>query len=626
MAKHRPEEMRQRVNLFMNKLSDRDTEAMAAAELESIARSLTADALPPFVSAVGDTRPTDKTPLRRHSLRLLSLLAHSLPPAALAPHLPRILAATLRRLRDPDSSVRTALIDAVRSLAAASPPSVLVPVILRPLADALLHEQDLNPQSVSAYSLAAALDETAAANAEHLTGFLHRLLPRLVKLVRSPASKAKPALLTLLGSVVAAGGIDGDAAALQAVIPCLVEFLACEDWSTRKAAAETLTRLAVAERDQLVGFKPSYLALFEARRYDKVKIVRDSMNRMMDVWKEIPDKDLNPSEFQPNSLKAENTSEGRFPLTSINSSSSVQSSSPFRARRSRQPTSRSPPPTESPIPSSVKKLVRPSIDLKPNSVVSRRISQAKNSDWRIEISVPDAGINEKGGKSGGDQVRADENGNGRSKLEARRVLFEKNCEEKKIDALKSGIKVVPLQENGSLELTGETGDELIVEQKDSDLSLIRMQLVQIEKQQSILLELLQKFIGSSQNGINSLEARVNSLEMTLNEISHDLVVPSSRNSDPAAKTCCRLPGTEFLSSKFWRRTDSRYSSRFLPDINDSGNRAAHDVYQWNKQKLGFTNPLAEINPCSRGISVQYTPKRLQENATSDTGSKHLQYD
>ncbi|KAI0510713.1 hypothetical protein KFK09_011322 [Dendrobium nobile] len=620
MAKHRPEEMRQRVNLFMNKLSDRDTEAMAAAELESIARSLTADALPPFVSAVGDTRPTDKTPLRRHSLRLLSLLAHSLPPAALAPHLPRILAATLRRLRDPDSSVRTALIDAVRSLAAASPPSVLVAVILRPLADALLQEQDLNPQSVSAYSLAAALDETAAANADHLTGFLHRLLPRLVKLVRSPASKAKPALLTLLGSVVAAGGIDGDATSLQAVIPCLVEFLACEDWSARKAAAEALTRLAVAERDRLVGFKPSYLALFESRRYDKVKIVRDSMNRMMDVWKEIPDKDLNPSEFQPNSLKAENTSEGRFPLTSINSSSSVQSSSPFPARRSRQPTSRSPPPTESPIPSSVKKkLVRPSIDLKPNSVASRRISQAKNSDWRIEISVPDAGINEKGGKSGGDQVRADENGNGRSKFEARRVLFEKNCEEKKMDALKSGIKVVPLQENGSLELTDQTCDELIVEQKDSDLSLIRMQLVQIEKQQSILLELLQKFMGSSQNGINSLEARVNSLEMTLNEISHDLVVSSSRSRDPAAKTCCRLPGTEFLSSKFWRRSDSR----FLPDINDSsGNRAAHNVYQyWNKQKLGFTNPLAEINPCSRGI-----PNRLQENATGDTGSKYLQYD
>ncbi|KAL0903121.1 hypothetical protein M5K25_027475 [Dendrobium thyrsiflorum] len=606
MAKHRPEEMRQRVNLFMNKLSDRDTEAMAAAELESIARSLTVDALPPFVSAVGDTRPTDKTPLRRHSLRLLSLVAHSLPPAALAPHLPRILAATLRRLRDPDSSVRTALIDAVRSLSAASPPSALVPVILRPLADAVIHEQDLNPQSVSAYSLAAALDENAAANAD-LTGFLHRLLPRLVKLVRSPASKAKPALLTLLGSVVAAGGIDGDAAALQAVIPCLVEFLAGEDWSARKAAAEALTRLAVAERDRLVGFKPSYLALFEARRYDKVKIVRDSMNRMMDVWKEIPDKDLNPSEFQPNSLKAENTSEGRFPLTSINSSSSVQSSSHFRARRSRQPTSRSPPPTESPIPSSVKKLVRPSIDLKPNSVVSKRISHAKNSDWRIEISVPDTGNNEKGGKNGGDQLRADENDNGRSKFEARRVLFEKNFEEKKMDALKSGIKVVPLQENGSLELTG---DELIVEQKDSDLSLIRMQLVQIEKQQSILLELLQKFMGSSQNGINSLEARVNSLEMTLNEISHDLVVPSSRNSDPAAKTCCRLPGTEFLSSKFWRRSDGRYSSsRFLPDINDSGNRAAHTVYQWNKQKLGFTNPLAEINPCSR-----------------DTGSKHVQYD
>lgn len=249
------------------------------------------------------------------------------------------------------------------------------------------------------------------------------------------------------------------------------------------------------------------------------------MNRMMEAWKEIPERDLNPSEFQPNSLKGvnfmlilsslsvpkfssldlpafsisrcclfidftENANDGRFPHASVNSSSSVQSSSPFFVRRSRRLTSRSPPPTSPPIPSSVKKIVRPNGDLKPNSASSRRISQAKSSDWGIEVSVPDGGI-KKDGKNG-EQGRGDGSGiNGRPDFEARRVLFEKNCEEKKMDGLKPGVKAAPLLENGSLEVTAEAGDELIVEQRDSDLSLIRMQLAQIEKQQSTLLELLQ---------------------------------------------------------------------------------------------------------------------------------------
>ena len=96
---------------------------MAAAELD-------ADELPAFVSAVSDARPTDKTPLRRHSLRLLALVATSHPRDAVSTLVPRILAAALRSVRDQDSSVRGVPVDAARAAAAA------------PLADALLHQQD----------------------------------------------------------------------------------------------------------------------------------------------------------------------------------------------------------------------------------------------------------------------------------------------------------------------------------------------------------------------------------------------------------------------------------------------------------------------------------------------------
>ena len=77
--------MKQRVNRCLLRLSDRDTEAMAAAELDAIARELDADELPVFVAAVSDARPTDRTPLRRHSLRLLALVAGEHPRGAVAP-------------------------------------------------------------------------------------------------------------------------------------------------------------------------------------------------------------------------------------------------------------------------------------------------------------------------------------------------------------------------------------------------------------------------------------------------------------------------------------------------------------------------------------------------------------
>ena len=85
--------MKQRVNRCLLRLSDRDTEAMAAAELDAIARELDADELPVFVAAVSDARPTDRTPLRRHSLRLLALVAGEHPRDAVALLVSRLVAA-----------------------------------------------------------------------------------------------------------------------------------------------------------------------------------------------------------------------------------------------------------------------------------------------------------------------------------------------------------------------------------------------------------------------------------------------------------------------------------------------------------------------------------------------------
>nr|CAB3451037.1 unnamed protein product [Digitaria exilis] len=479
----RREPLKQRVNRCLLKLADRDTEAMAAAELESIARGLGPDELAAFVSAVSDARPTDKTPLRRHALRALALVASSHPRDAVAPLVPRILAAALRRVRDQDSSVRAALVDAARAAAAAS---ASASTALRPLTDALLHEQDQCAQLAAALATAAAVE--ASALTADLASYLHKLQPRLLKLLRSNAFKAKPALITLIGASAAMGG-DAE---VTASIPCLRDAIASDDWAARKTAAEALAALALEHADLLTTYKSSCVTFFEARKFDKVKIVRESMNRMIEAWKAIPDAEEEEcssatppaSQSQRRSSLTGSVSEGRYPAPSLGSNSV-----PSATRKSRLPASRSSPPDVSP--SVTKTNSTGSIRNKKLSPPSyRKVRQAKNCNYKVDIDVaPDATpikvVTEEKLLKGG---------NVRDRLEARRTLFQGSEDRSaKLVGLKAGSRVVPYEGGGNLEEISEVegGSERFAVHKDESLSEIRTQLLQIENQQSSLLDLLQ---------------------------------------------------------------------------------------------------------------------------------------
>ncbi|ONM42295.1 ARM repeat superfamily protein [Zea mays] len=130
--------------------------------------------------------------------------------------------------------------------------------------------------------MAAAVE--ASAVTVDLASYLHRLQPRLLKLLRSNAFKAKPAHITLIGAC-ATMGADVE---VTASISCLRDAIASDDWATRKAAAEALAALALEHTDLLTTYKSSCVTFFKARRFDKVKVVRESINRMIEAWKEIP--------------------------------------------------------------------------------------------------------------------------------------------------------------------------------------------------------------------------------------------------------------------------------------------------------------------------------------------------
>ncbi|KAA8529501.1 hypothetical protein F0562_033700 [Nyssa sinensis] len=633
--------LKHRVITCLNKLSDRDTLGVATTELESIARNLTHDAFSPFLNCLSTTDSSEKSPVRRQCVRLLGLLSAS-HGDALSPHLSKMLSAVLRRLRDPDSAVRSACVDAVASMASqiTKPP---FSSFLKPLVEAIFQEQDYNSQIGSSLCLAAAIE--ASSNPDPAQ--LQKLLPRLLKLVKSDCFKAKPALLSLIGSIISAGGAS-NRYVLNCLIPCLVEFLSSEDWAARKAAAEALARLAVAERNLLPEFKSSCVASLESRKFDKVKLVRDIMNRSLDLWKEVPgaSNDILPQPQSKSSSK-DNGNGGCSPLVSKSSHNEgfetpqLKKTLPTNRLLSSDNSFATMAPKRSPLKIS---------DKNPGTAIFRKLDCKKRSDWNAKIALPQSTslkmACEDDVKNRYTEVsKSEENESCKNfKPETKCVLSNKTCDEKlhNFASLRSGSRVVPFPENDNCELdvvNNNATEEVYGNHEEvEDLSLIREQLVQIENQQSSLLDLLQRFIGSSQSGMTYLETRVHGLEKVLDEISYDLAVSTGRisNRESVGNTCCMIPGAEFFSpKKFWKRTEGQYSnSRFslsgknnsltamrnLPDKDANTEMFKPDSQRDQNQNGGgsVVNPSADTTLVeSRGNLESYldrTPKKMIQDA------------
>ncbi|KAK7304566.1 hypothetical protein VNO77_42447 [Canavalia gladiata] len=602
--------IKQRVLTCLTKLSDRDTHALGARELESIARSLDTNSVPAFLSCIHSTDASDKTPVRKQCVHLVAILSE-VHGDALSPYLSKILANIVRRLRDPDSSVRTACADSVLALSARVTKQPFSS-FLKPLAEALFTEQDPNSQAGAAMCLASAIDGAPDPDPARLA----KLIPRFEKLLKCKVFKAKAALLVLVGSVVNAGGASSHGA-LRSLVPCLVEALSSDDWATRKGAAEALMKLAIVERDSLSEFKAGCMKVIENRRFDKVKLVRDVMNRMLEAWNQIPDIS---DEFSPppqsQSSSKENASDGRYPPVSQNSCS--PGSVITKLRKKSSPVNKSTPPDRSTA-RNAKKMSA----LSGNRMSSGVLRKLNHSNWDVPIAV--SNVPDQDELQRRDETVLERSKKDKSRFfgsETKRALFDKNPDDKmhKFGGSKARSRVVPCSEESQ-----DTGPVCYVtkdlhrnDKESEDLSSIRAQLLQIEKQQSSLLDLLQKFIGSSENGMRSLETRVHGLELALDEISFDLAVSSGRMTKAVARrhTCCLLPGAEFLSSKFWKKTQGRHSSyRFsrsggtpsLASIHNRANRNAET--KLTSHRFGvhadgnfITNPLADIKTNSRMIS------------------------
>ncbi|KAK1435794.1 hypothetical protein QVD17_01563 [Tagetes erecta] len=553
LPKHTPtnhsstRDFKHRVLVCLNKLSDRDTHSAAATELESIAKALSHDSIPPFLSSISSTHSSDKSPVRKQCVRLISTLseAHG---DVLSPYLSKLISAVVRRLRDPDTVVRTACVAATGSIAShvTKPPFMSV---AKPFVDALVTEQDLNAQIGAALCFASVINNAPDPD----TSYLRRLLPRIERLLKSDSFKAKAALLTVVASVIGVGAASS-AVIVRNLVKMMTDFVAkSEDWMVRKAAAEVLEKLAVVETDLLPEYKASCLKTFEAKKFDKVKGVRETMNQMIEAWNAILDV---PEEVSPppesNSEEADIQNPPQTPkITSKRTVPSGSSNSTATRRNSFEYTSR-----------------------KTGPAMFRKLDHKKPNDHKLDTS--DGRIKQMSFKQ-----------------ETKRVLFSEISESHSHEDMSSS-RDAGSKPNSNIDP---------VHQESEDLSLIRNQLAQIETQQSSLFDLLEKYIGSSQTGMRSLESRVSGLESTLDEISFDLAKTTGHGSKPESTLCCKLPGADLLTSKLWKKSEIQHSSmRFASSSSSSANKK--NLESSNIQTTGFNlrgggsglikNPLAEV--------------------------------
>ncbi|KAI5059078.1 hypothetical protein GOP47_0025397 [Adiantum capillus-veneris] len=602
-------ELKQRILCALNKLADRDTQHIAVEDLERIAETLTPEGISLCLSCLYDTDSQQKPTVRKECVRMFGTLA-SLHDDLLAPHMSKIVINIVKRLRDPDSSIRDACVDAMGTLAAkvsagsssggectaVTAFSGALGVFAKPLFD-VLNEQSRSVQAGAAMCLAGVIDNLK----DPPTASLQRLCPRIIKLLNSPTFTAKAALLSVIASIVQAGGTTSYQC-LAMVMACVQECLKSTDWATRKAAAETLASMASAVGPSLGTFKSPVLEALEACRFDKVKPVRDMVVQTLQVWKGIPSPDseqdktaslkenerMEVPEFQSSKKKMESgkdSATSQKHLANSNSDSEPQDGGCFGFGHSRSAANK--------IHGDAQRKHAPLADKRSNPPFLNKVEKKDSTNWQIDIALPRA-LNDSLHRAGNVDVS--------KQLMAERKIYQDQCSVRRLsnqDLTESGDSSVtastPLSmldnqvfeesiginsmksqrmttkqssctdlasqieeaEIGSWSIgagaTSSSSSSVNDSQamnSESDSAFIRQQLFHIENQQSNILNFLQKLMKKSEESLANLEARIAGVESTVGNLVTDLANITS------AKCVKPQTATDLSNPKIWKKNET----------------------------------------------------------------------
>ncbi|XP_050367515.1 microtubule-associated protein TORTIFOLIA1-like isoform X2 [Argentina anserina] len=594
-------ELKQRILTSLSKLSDRDTHQIAVEDLEKIIHTLAADGLPMLLNCLYDASADPKPAVKKESLRLLALASASHPDSA-ASHLTRIVAQIVKRLKDADSGVRDACRDAIGALAAqylkgggggGENVGSVVGLFVKPLFEAM-GEQNKGVQSGAALCMAKIVD---SASDPPVSAF-HKLCPRICKLLNNPNFLAKSSLLPVVSSLSQVGAVAPQS--LDSLLPSVHDCLGSPDWGTRKAAADVLIALALHSSNLVTDRAAPTVAVLESCRFDKIKPVRDSMTEALQFWKKISGGDDSPKEqkspsqeaSEGNELKVSKPGEQTEQAAKVSpNGSSPASDSVSKAKDSSIPDKavallKKKPPvlTDKELnPEFFQKLERGSGELPVEVVVPRRHLNSSNSNNEVEPESNAMDSKERSnniGNSHSEDFRGSFNSKYRNIERGIASLYSKQRDNELAEERMNGkdlrMRAVDVDDRADINQressSSRAGFSKTDGQSDGSFSnskgnwlAIQRQLLQLERQQSHLMSMLQDFMGGSHDTMITLENRVRGLERIVEDMARDLSISSGRRGGNFAmgfegsnRQLGKYNGfPDYASAKFGRGGDGR---------------------------------------------------------------------
>ncbi|XP_051124869.1 microtubule-associated protein TORTIFOLIA1-like isoform X2 [Andrographis paniculata] len=517
-------ELKQRILNSLSKLADRDTHQIAVEDLEKTIHSISNDGISMLLNCLCDAVNDPKPAVKKESLRLLAALcaAHTDPAAT---HLTKIISHIVRRLKDSDSQVRDACRDTIGSLAGlylkcgGGAGDGAVSLFVKPLFEAM-NENNKTAQAGASMCMAKMVE--CATDLPPAT--FQKLCPRVCKYLNNPNFFAKASLLQVVSSLSQVGAIAPQN--LDQLLPSIHEYLGSSDWATRKAAADALSALALNTGCITSDKATTTLNVLETCRFDKIKPVRESMTEALQLWKKIAGKgDGSSDELKamshdsPNKKDQSSLGVGgseKSTKTSSNGFSPPDSSSKGNANNN----------SEKAIGSARKKVPALS-DKERNPEFFQKLETRGSGDLPVEVVVPRRHASASNSQSDENPDSDNPDPSTRSMINSQARAFFKA----KYESGSVAERNDPNQRDSSA-IYGDSSRNVglsdgLLNNKGNSLSIQR-QLLQLERQQAHLMNMLQDFMGGSHDSMVTLESRVLGLERVVEDMARNLSVSTGR--------------------------------------------------------------------------------------------------
>ncbi|WJX31777.1 hypothetical protein P8452_20171 [Trifolium repens] len=609
-------ELKHKILTSLSKLSDRDTHQIAVEDLEKTIQSLSSDAIPMILNCLYDAVSDPKPSIKNESLRLLSFVCSSHQHSA-APHLPKIISHIIKRLKDTDSASRDACRDSIGAISviylrtenngSSGSNGSLVGLFVKPLFEAM-GEQNKAVQAGAAVCMSKMVEATAAVNesggdvavAAVPVGAFQKMCPRICKFINNPNFLAKAAILPVVSALSQAGAIAPQS--LDHLLPSIHDCLSSNDWATRKAAAETLSSLALHSSSLITDKTAPTVALLESCWCDKIKPVRESMTEALQLWKKIAgkgdgsshdSKPLSSDGGNPESavlsessdLKKANSDERKTDPSVkdlLTSSSNTDSNSKAKAASNSEKAvvilKKKPPVLNDKVlnPEFFQNLEkRGSDDLPVEVVVPRRCLNSSSSNNEEESDASAKDLSERTNPVGNvpndgfhravnNKYHGLEKGNdGNSRQRNYEDFAHERYSERRMNSKELRTKANDTNEGFS---RADGQSEVPLSNNRGNLLAIQRQLTQLERQQVHLMNMLQDFMGGSHDSMVTLENRVRGLERIVEDMLQDLSISSSRRFEGSSnRPSSKYNGfNDYTNAKYGRGGDGRipFNERF----------------------------------------------------------------